>query len=429
MLNLKYIRENPEKVRENLKKKFQEKKLELLDRLLALDTKYLAQLKEVEELRKKRNKITAEIATTKKAGGDVQHLLIEAKSIPEILLNKENELTKVLRTIRDLQYEIPNIIAEDVPIGRTDAQNVVRKIHGEPCKKNFSVKSHVEIAEKLNVAEFESAARVAGNGFYYLKGDLALLNQALIRFALEVMQSKGYTYVEPPLLLNKEAIHAVMPFSDFQEHAYKIDGKDQYLVATAEHPMIALFKDTIINEKELPIKLFGYSMSFRQEIGSHGIDEKGLFRTHQFNKVEQIIICKPEDSDRFYREILDNTIELFTALNLPTRTLECCSGDLADLKYKSEDLEVYSPRKEDYFEVASCSNLTTAQARRANIRVFDGKKNYVPHTLNNTALATSRAMVAILENYQNEDGTVTIPDALKQYMFGKETIGKVQLTK
>lgn len=422
MLDLKFIRENPQLVRENIEKKFRHHKLELLDKLLNLDKTYLSVLREVEVLRSKRNKISKSISEAKKKGEDATEILKQAKEIPKQLVIKDKELSVLKEQILELQYEIPNIIADDVPIGENDSKNVVKRNIGDAKKKDFEVKSHVDIVEALNVADFETAGNVAGNGFYYLKGDLALLNQALIRFGIDYMNSKGYTYVEPPLMLNKKAIHSVMPFSDFKEHAYKIEDKNQYLIATAEHPLVAMFKDKVLDKKSLPIKVFGYSMSFRQEIGAHGIDEKGLYRTHQFNKVEQVVICEPEDSAKIYEEIMQNSIEIYEKLGLPTRILECCSGDLSDLKYKSEDLEVYSPRKDDYFEVGSCSNLTSAQARRTNIRVFDGQKKYFPHSLNNTALATSRCMVAILENYQNEDGSITIPQVLRKYMYSKEKI-------
>lgn len=422
MLDLKFIRENPELVRNNILKKFRNEKVKILDELLQLDETYLKLLKDVENLRAQRNKVSKGISEAKKKGEDATELFKQAKEIPTQLIDKDKKLSEIKAKLTMLQYEIPNIIADSVPLGKNDKENVVREIYGEPTKKDFEVKSHVEICENLDIADFETASSVAGNGFYYLKGDLGLLNQALIRFGLEFMYKKGYTYIEPPLMLNEDAIHGVMPFSDFEEHAYKIDGKEQYLIATAEHPMVAMFKDKTLDKKDLPIKLFGYSMAFRQEIGSHGIDEKGLFRTHQFNKVEQVIICEPEDSDKIYKEILENTLEIFKALELPVRTLECCSGDLSDLKYKSEDVEAYSPRRKEYFEVGSCSNLTEAQTRRANITLFDGKKQYTPHSLNNTAMATSRTMVAILENYQNEDGSITIPKVLVPLMFGKTKI-------
>ena len=422
MLDLKFIRENSDLVRKNIEKKFQHDKFKFLDELLEKDKKYREILYAVEKLRKRRNSLSKEISEKKKTGQDADKLLLEAKKLPEELSKKEEELSKLKEHITFLQLKIPNIIADDVPLGKSDKDNVVKRVIGRPPKFTFDVKGHVEIGESLGIADFDGASRISGRGFFFLKGDLARLNQALIRFTIDFMIEKGYTLVEPPLMLSEESIHTVMPFSDFQEHAYKIDGKDQYLIATSEHPLVAWFKGQVIEKPRLPIKLVGYSQCFRQEIGSHGIDEKGLFRTHQFNKVEQVIICEPEDSEKYYAEILRNSVELYQLIGIPIRIIECCSGDLSDMKYKSEDVEAYSPRKKDYFEVGSCSNLTTAQARRANIVVFDGRERYTPHTLNNTAIATSRCMVAILENFQNADGSVSIPDVLQRYMGGLRKI-------
>ena len=422
MLDLKFIRENSDLVRKNIEKKFQHDKFKFLDELLEKDKKYREILYAVEQLRKRRNSLSKEISEKKKTGQDADKLLLEAKKLPEELSKKEEELSKLKEHITFLQLKIPNIIADDVPLGKSDKDNVVKRVIGRPPKFTFDVKGHVEIGESLGIADFDGASRISGRGFFFLKGDLARLNQALIRFTIDFMIERGYTLVEPPLMLSEESIHTVMPFSDFQEHAYKMDGKDQYLIATSEHPLVAWFKDQVIEKPRLPIKLVGYSQCFRQEIGSHGIDEKGLFRTHQFNKVEQVIICEPEDSEKYYAEILRNSVELYQLIGIPIRIIECCSGDLSDMKYKSEDVEAYSPRKKDYFEVGSCSNLTTAQARRANIVVFDGRERYTPHTLNNTAIATSRCMVAILENFQNADGSVSIPDVLQRYMGGLRKI-------
>ena len=422
MLDLKFIRENSDLVRKNIEKKFQHDKFKFLDELLEKDKKYREILYAVEKLRKRRNSLSKEISEKKKTGQDADKLLLEAKKLPEELSKKEEELSKLKEHITFLQLKIPNIIADDVPLGKSDKDNVVKRVIGRPPKFTFDVKGHVEIGESLGIADFDGASRISGRGFFFLKGDLARLNQALIRFTIDFMIEKGYTLVEPPLMLSEESIHTVMPFSDFQEHAYKMDGKDQYLIATSEHPLVAWFKDQVIEKPRLPIKLVGYSQCFRQEIGSHGIDEKGLFRTHQFNKVEQVIICEPEDSEKYYAEILRNSVELYQLIGIPIRIIECCSGDLSDMKYKSEDVEAYSTRKKDYFEVGSCSNLTTAQARRANIVVFDGRERYTPHTLNNTAIATSRCMVAILENFQNADGSVSIPDVLQRYMGGLRKI-------
>jgi seryl-tRNA synthetase len=317
--------------------------------------------------------------------------------------------------------QIPNIMHKSVPIGKSDKENVVKEKIGTPRKFDFDVKSHVELVESLNICDFDAARRVSGGGFFYLKGSLAELNQALLKYGVDFMVRKGYTLVEPPLMINKDATSGVVDFEFFKDMVFKIEGEDLYLIGTSEHPLIAMFKGMVIEEKDLPIRLCGISQCFRKELGAHGIDEKGLYRTHQFNKVEQIIICKPEDSWKYYDELLENSKELFESLGLPTRVFESCSGDLGDLKAKGADLEVWSPRKKGYFEACSVSNLTEAQSRRLRIRVRKGDGKYYPHTLNNTAIATSRAMVGILENYQEKDGSVGVPEVLRGYM-GKEKL-------
>lgn len=423
MLDIKFIRENPELVKENMKKKFfDDQQLSIVDDLLKQDEDYRKLLQEVENLRHQRNEVTGKINETKKSGGDITDLLNQAKEIPQKLKELEEKLAAMRKDMFELQKKIPNIIHESVPVGKDDTENVERAKHGQPRIFPFEVKSHVELTEKLNIADFDSASRVAGNGFFYLMGDLALLNQALIRFATDFMVSRGYTFTEPPLMVRREVVDGVVDMGFFEEIIYKIEDEDLYLIATSEHPLVGMFINQVIDEKRLPIRLCGYSQCFRKEIGAHGIDEKGLFRTHQFNKVEQVVICKPEESYKFYDEILQNSIDLFNELGLPTRVLESCSGDLGDLKAKGADLEVWSPRKEGYMEACSVSNLTDAQSRRLNIKIDNGKERYLPHTLNNTAIATSRAMVAILENCQEEDGSITIPDVLRPYMNNKHKI-------
>ncbi len=423
MLDIKFIRDNPEKVKENMKKKFfDDNDLTVVDDLINQDEQYRKLLQEVERLRHERNDVTGKINDTKKSGGDITELLNQAKEIPNKLKELEEKLVKIRKQMFELQKKIPNIIHDSVPIGKSDAENVEKEKIGQPRIFPFEVKSHVELAEKLNIADFDSSSRVSGNGFFYLMGDLALLNQALIHFATDFMVSRNYTFVEPPLMVRREVVDGVVDMNFFEEIIYKVEGEDLYLIATSEHPLVGMFINQVIDEKRLPIKLCGYSQCFRKEIGAHGIDEKGLFRTHQFNKVEQVIICAPEDSYKFYAEILKNSVDLFKELGLPTRILESCSGDLGDLKAKGADLEIWSPRKEGYMEACSVSNLTDAQSRRLNIKVDNGKERYLPHTLNNTAIATSRAMVAILENYQEEDGSITIPDALRPYMGNKHKI-------
>jgi len=420
MLDIKFIRENPEIVKENMRKKFKDHKI--VDDFLKMDGKYRKDLNDVQKLKARRNELTREIAEKMKKKLDAKSLLKEAKESPEKIKEMDDEIASLKIKMDQLILTIPNIISDDVPIGRDSKENVETAQFGTPKKYDFKPKNHVELVEDLGIVDFEGAARVTGKGFFYLKGDIVLLNQAIIRFALDFMVKKGYTPIEPPLMLDRKHVMAVMPSADFEQHAFKIDGKEQYMIATSEHPLVAWFQDQVIDKKQLPLKLTGFSQCFRQEIGSHGIEEKGLYRTHQFNKVEQVIICEPEDSVKFYKEIRNNSIELYKALELPFRTLESCSGDLGDLKFKGEDLEAWSPVKNEYYEIGSCSNLTDNQARRANIKVFDGQKRYTPHTLNNTAIATSRCMVAIIENNQNKDGSITVPKVLVPYMNGVKVI-------
>lgn len=422
MLDIKFIRENAEAVKENIKKKFQEEKVKKVDELLEKDSTYRDLLKEVESLRAERNKVSKEINVQKKAGKDCKELFKKAKEIPAKIADIEVQTNSLQDEIKDLLFVIPNMIHESVPIGKNDKENVVQEIIGNPEKKDFDVKSHVEIAEGLDVADFETSAKTSGNGFYYLKGDLALLNMALVNFARDYMVEQGYEYTEPPLMIREEVLKGVYSGNEIEEMAYKIEGEDLYLIATSEHPLIGMFINKTIPKSKLPIKITGFSACFRKEIGSHGIDEKGLYRTHQFNKQEMIVICEPEDSYKFYEEMQGHSKNIFKKLGLPIREVECCSGDLADLKAKSADLEMWSPRKEDYFEITSCTNMEAAQARRLNIKITDGNEKYFAHTLNNTVIATSRAMVGILENCQQKDGSIVIPEALRSYMGGKEKI-------
>lgn len=425
MIDIKLIRENPELVKDNIRKKFQDHKLKLVDEVLELDKEIKELTSQAEILRHRRNKLSSEINQYKKEGKDNSELLQEAKNIPLKIKEIEDKSAILRDRFTKNMYAIPNIMHESVPIGKDATQNVEREKIGHYKFMDFEPKNHVEILENLEVADFESSRKTSGNGFFYLEGELAMLNQALIQFGIGFMVKRGYKLVEPPLMIRKEICDGVVDFEFFKNMAYKIEGEDSYLIATSEHPLVGMMIGKIFKEEDLPIKLVGYSQCFRKEIGAHGIDEKGLYRTHQFNKVEQIIICKPEDSYRYYDEILTNSKEMFTELDIPTRVLECCSGDLADLKSKSADLEAWSPRKKEYYEIGSCSNLTDAQARRLNIKVSDkeGEKRYA-HTLNNTAIATSRAMVAIVENYQNSDGSITIPKALQPYMHGIKKIEK-----
>ena len=422
MIDIKLIRENPDLVKENIKKKFQSERVKKVDELLEKDKKYRELLQKSEKLRAERNNITSEINLLKKQGEDISKTVKKAKEIPDKIKKIEDVQDKLKEEIRELLFDIPNMIHKSVPIGKDDKENIVREKIGEPKKLGFDVKSHVEIAEKLGVVDFDISAKTSGNGFYYLKGDLALLNMALVNFARDYMVKQGYEYVEPPLMIRENVLRGVYSHEEIEEMAYKIEDEDLFLIATSEHPLIGMFINKIIDKDELPIKITGFSSCFRKEIGSHGIDEKGLFRTHQFNKQEMVVICEPEDSYKFYDEMLGHSKAIFKKLGLPIRERECCSGDLADLKAKSADLEAWSPRKKEYFEITSCTNMEAAQARRLNIKVTDGKVKWHAHTLNNTVIATSRAMVAILENFQQRDGSVKIPKVLQSYMGGKERI-------
>jgi len=425
MFDIKIIRENPELVKENIKKKFKIDRLKFVDEALVKDKKWRELKGEVDSLRASRNKISKEIADAKKSGKDVKKLLKEASEIPQKMDELEGKMYSLEEELQEILSKIPNIMHESVKIGKSENENSELNKIGKPKKFDFEVKSHAEIAEKLSLADFDSSAKTSGNGFYYLQGDLALLNQALIRFVIDKLVQKEFLYVETPLMLHAEVIKKVTDLNDMKNQIYKIEDEDLYLIGTSEHSMIGRFIDTILAEKSLPMKFASYSMCFRKEIGSHGIDEKGVYRSHQFNKVEMVVICKPEESMKFFKELQSITIEIFKELEIPIRVLGICSGDLGDLKHIQVDIEAWSPRKKDYFEVGSCSNLTDAQARKLKIRVDSGKgEKYVPHTLNNTAIATSRAMVAILENYQQKDGSVKIPEVLLPYMHGKKVLGK-----
>lgn len=425
MLEMKFIRENIKKVKENIKNKNKEYLLPLVDEIIKLDEEYRQNIQLANDLKHKRNTVTDKISENKQKGLPIDDLLAEARLLPEKIKVIDDKQRELYEKIIDIQKKIPNIISKKTPIGKDETENKEVKRFGEPKKLDFEVINHGEIAEKLNIADFEASRNVSGKGFYYLKGDLALLNRALINYASDFLHKKGYVYVLPPQMINKRACEGSVDFTFFRDMAYKIEDEDLYLIATSEHPLISMFVDKTIDEEKLPIKIFSFSSCFRKEIGSHGLDERGLFRLHQFDKVEQIIICKPEESEKAYNELLKNTVKLFVSLELPTRILESCTGDLGDLKHRGADVEVWSPRNNKYIEVASCSNLTSAQAVRLNIKAKtrQGEKYYV-HTLNDTAIATSRALVAILENHQTKEGTIKIPKVLQKYMYGKTEIKK-----
>ncbi|MBU0760200.1 MAG: serine--tRNA ligase [Nanoarchaeota archaeon] len=425
MIDIKLIRENPALVKENIKKKFQKEKLPLVEKIKNKDAEWRKLKLEVDSLRHDRNKISQEIAQAKKQNKDAKDLLKKAKQIPKKIEEIESRTKKLKEEIDEDLKKIPNIIHNSVPVGKDETENPELKKIGKPKKFSFPVKNHIELAESLGVADFDTSAKTSGRGFYYLIGDLALLNQALIRFGIDTMVKKGYTYVETPLLIREKILTSVYSAEEINEMSYKLQDEDLYLIATSEHPLIGMFIDKTLDKKQLPTKLASYSMCFRKEVGSHGINEKGLFRTHQFNKVEMVVLCRPEDSYKIYKEMLSIAVDIYKKLKIPIRILECCSGDLADLKAKSCDLEFYSPVEKKYKEVGSLTNMEEAQARRLNIKFTDEKnqRKFV-HTLNNTAIATSRALRAILENYQNKDGSVTIPTVLQKYIGGKKIIKK-----
>jgi seryl-tRNA synthetase len=425
MLDIKFIREHPDIVRENIKKKGLEDRLSILDSLLKIDVQWRAEKKLLDDTRKERNAISEGINAAKKAKDEAKaaELLAQAKAIPEKVKKIEETALTLETEMNILLLKIPNLIAPEVPKGKDASENVEIKKKGIIRSFDFPVKNHVELLEALNLINWNASARVAGSGFYYLKGDLALLNQALLRFTIEKMAEKGYIYIEPPLMLTEQAIFASMDKAAIEQSVYSIQGENLHLIGTAEQSLLALHAEDAIPESELPKKYYSYTMCFRKEVGAHGINEKGLWRTHQFNKVEQFVFCKPEDSIELYDELMQNSEDILDALELPYRIIELCTGDLSDWKYRSADFEVWRPTTESYGEIMSLSNCTDYQARKLDIKCVDKHGNRrVLHTLNNTAMATSRIMVAIIENYQNPDGSITIPKVLQKYMSGKKVI-------
>ena len=425
MLDLKFVRENPEIVKENIKNKFQDSKLPLVDEVVELDKENRDAKQKADTLRGERNKISKEIGGLmakgrKEEAEELKKRVVENQKELAELEKKETELEeKILK----IMMTIPNIIDPSVPIGRDDSENVEVERFGEPLIPDFEIPYHTEIMEKFNGIDLERARKVAGNGFYYLMGDIARLHSAVISYARDFMIDRGFTYCVPPFMIRSEVVTGVMSFAEMDAMMYKIEGEDLYLIGTSEHSMIGKFIDTILPESDLPQTLTSYSPCFRKEKGAHGIEERGVYRIHQFEKQEMIVVCKPEESPMWYDKLWQNTVDLFRSLDIPVRTLECCSGDLADLKVKSVDVEAWSPRQKKYFEVGSCSNLGDAQARRLKIRVADETNNkYFAHTLNNTVVAPPRMLIAFLENNLNADGSVNIPAALQPYMGGKKII-------
>ncbi len=425
MIDINLIRNNRTLVEENLKKKYQESKLPILDEIIDLDKKVRELKTEGDNLRKLRNTTSDEIGELfkNKQIDEANKKKEEVKEINEKLITIEEEEGKLSADLKTKMMVIPNIIAEDVPIGASDAENVEEARFGEPIVPNYEIPYHSDIMASFSGLDKEAAARVSGNGFYYLMGDIARLHSAVLAYARDFMIDKGFTYCIPPYMIHGDAVDGVMSFQEKENMMYKIEGEDLYLIGTSEHSMIAKFKDQILKESELPLTLTSYSPCFRKEVGAHGIEERGVYRIHQFEKQEMVVLCKKEDSDAWYDKMWNYSVELFRTLDIPVRKLVCCSGDLADLKYRSCDIEAWSPRQKKYFEVCSCSNLTDAQARRLAIRVKleNGEKEFV-HTLNNTVIAPPRMLIALLENNYNEDGSVSIPKALQPYMGGKEKL-------
>lgn len=419
MLDIKLIRTNPEIVKENIKKKFQEEKLALVDKVVELDKRYREIKVECDNLRNQRKTKSKEIGGLMSKGlkDDAEKIKSEVGEIGKKLAELEELEVKMEGEIREIMLVIPNIIDESVPIGRDDSENVEVERFGDPFVPEFEVPYHVDIMEKLDGIDLDSARKTSGNGFYYLCGDIAQLQSCILSYARDFMIDKGFTYYIPPFMIRSSVVTGVMSFAEMEGMMYKIEGEDLYLIGTSEHSMIGKFIDTIIPESELPKTLTSYSPCFRKEVGAHGIEERGVYRIHQFEKQEMIVVCRPEESMDWFKKLYMNTVEFFRTLDIPVRTLECCSGDLADLKVKSIDVEAWSPRQKKYFEVGSCSNLGDAQARRLGIRVKNEKGDkYFAHTLNNTVVAPPRMLIAFLENNLNEDGSIRIPEALRYYM-------------
>ena len=424
MIDIKFLRENPDVVKENIKKKFQEHKLCLVDEVIELDSKSRELKLKGDELRSQRNTLSSQIGNLMKEGKreEAEAIKAQVKQINDELVENEKLEQEYDSKVLERMMKIPNIIHESVPIGEDDSKNVEIKKYGEPLVPDYEIPYHGEILEKLGGIDLDSAHRVAGNGFYYLMGDVARLHSAVLTYARDFMINKGFTYCIPPYMIRSDVVTGVMSFEEMDAMMYKIEGEDLYLIGTSEHSMIGKFKGQLLNKENLPYTMTSYSPCFRKEKGAHGLEERGIYRIHQFEKQEMIVVCEPEQSYEWYDKMWSYTVELFRSMNVPVRTLECCSGDLADLKAKSCDVEAWSPRQQKYFEVGSCSNLTDAQARRLGIRVKGEKQNYYAHTLNNTVVAPPRMLIAILENNYQPDGSVIIPEVLRPYMGGTEKI-------
>lgn len=424
MLDMKFLREHPEEVKENIRKKFQDSKCPLVDEVIALDKENRALKQHGDDLRAQRNSLSRQIGGMMKEGkrNEAELLKQQVSAMAEKMKQVEAKEGELAEKIEKIMMIIPNMIDPSVPIGRDDSENVEVERYGEPVVPNFEIPYHTEIMERFDGIDLDSARKVAGNGFYYLMGDIARLHSAIITYARDFMINRGFTYVIPPFMIRSNVVSGVMSFAEMDNMMYKIEGEDLFLIGTSEHSMIGKFIDTILDEKKLPYTYTSYSPCFRKEKGAHGIEERGVYRIHQFEKQEMIVICKPEESAIWFEKLYQNTVDFFRSLDIPVRTLECCSGDLADLKSKSVDVEAWSPRQKKYFEVGSCSNLTDAQSRRLKIRVNGEKGKYYAHTLNNTVVAPPRMLIAFLENNLNEDGSVSIPEVLQGYMGGMKKL-------
>ncbi len=424
MLDIKFLKENPEIVKQNIKNKFQDEKLPLVDKVIELDNRIRAVKQEGDTLRGLRNKISKEIGGLYAKGlkDEAEALKQKVQENADRLVELEKEQAALEIEIKDIMVILPNIIDPSVPIGKDDSENVEVERFGEPVVPDFPIPYHTEIMERFNGIDLDAARRVAGNGFYYLMGDIARLHSAVISYARDFMINRGFTYCVPPFMIRSDVVTGVMSFAEMESMMYKIEGEDLYLIGTSEHSMIGKFIDTILPSDSLPLTLTSYSPCFRKEKGAHGLEERGVYRIHQFEKQEMIVVCEPDDSKKWFDKLWQNTVDLFRSLDIPVRTLECCSGDLADLKVKSVDVEAWSPRQQKYFEVGSCSNLGDAQARRLKIRIADENGKHLAHTLNNTVVAPPRMLIAFLENNLQADGSVKIPEALRPYMGGVEIL-------
>ena len=424
MIDIKFLRENPDIVKENIKKKFQNYKLPLVDEVIDFDKKYREATLKGDELRSQRNSLSSQIGMLMKNGkkDEAEKIKAEVQGINKELEENEKLESEYSNEVKTRMMKIPNIIADSVPIGEDDTHNVEIEKFGEPVVPDYEIPYHTDIMEKLHGIDLDAARRVAGNGFYYLLGNIARLHSAVLAYARDFMINKGFTYCIPPYMIHGDVVDGVMSFEEMDAMMYKVEGEDLYLIGTSEHSMIGKFKGQILDKKDMPYTMTSYSPCFRKEKGAHGIEERGIYRIHQFEKQEMIVVCEPEDSWNWYDKLWSYTVELFKSMDIPVRTLECCSGDLADLKAKSCDVEAWSPRQQKYFEVGSCSNLTDAQARRLGIRIKGEKGNYFAHTLNNTVVAPPRMLIALLENHYNPDGSVDIPEVLWPYMGGTKKL-------